>query len=171
MPPKVVHGINREVEEAATTKLDSQNRHMHILMVSLLPETDLYGCINIIFFQFLVYEVLFYIIYAKTHQWSTTSSNKSDNSDDATVSPNQNPVVSKSKSRKPSPRIVLDAIQGESNSTEDDSSSFWYSTMSRSPSQPPKLKGEPCTKKHMLPCKFISMVFKSPLRKEADVTL
>ncbi|KAK8686476.1 hypothetical protein V6N13_125501 [Hibiscus sabdariffa] len=37
--------------------------------------------------------------------------------------------------------------------------------MSGSPSQPPKFKGEPCTKKHMPPCKFISIVFKSPLRK------
>ncbi|KAE8735463.1 putative receptor-like serine/threonine-protein kinase [Hibiscus syriacus] len=101
----------------------------------------------------------------ETHQWSTTSSNKSDNSsDDASVSPVQNPIVSKTKLQKQSPRTVLDALQGESNSTEDDSSSFWDSTMSGSP-QPPKFKGEPYTRKQMSPYKFISMVFKSPLRK------
>ncbi|KAK8602003.1 hypothetical protein V6N13_058331 [Hibiscus sabdariffa] len=80
----------------------------------------------------------------ETRQWSTTSPNESGNT---SVSP------------------VQDALQGESNSTEDDSSSFWDSTMSGSTPQPPKFKGESCTKKQMSPYKFISLVFKSPLRK------
>ncbi|MBA0726508.1 hypothetical protein Golax_002332 [Gossypium laxum] len=101
----------------------------------------------------------------ETGQWSTRWSNKSDNSGEAFISPVQNSVVSKQKLQKPSPRTVLDALQGESNSTEDDSSSFWDSTMSGSPPQPPKFKGQSCIKKQMSPYKFVSMVFRSPLRK------
>ncbi|MBA0750712.1 hypothetical protein Gogos_002103 [Gossypium gossypioides] len=101
----------------------------------------------------------------ETGQWSTRWSNKSDNSGEASISPVQNSIVSKQKLKKPSPRTVLDALQGESNSTEDDSSSFWDSTMSGSPPQPPKFKGQSCIKKQMSPYKFVSMVFRSPLRK------
>ncbi|XWS70913.1 hypothetical protein CRYUN_Cryun03dG0091300 [Craigia yunnanensis] len=60
---------------------------------------------------------------------------------------------------------VLDALEGESNSTEDNSSSFGDSTMSGSPPQAPKFKGQSCIKKQMSPYKFISSFFSSPLRK------
>ena len=66
---------------------------------------------------------------------------------------------------KPSPRTVLDAVEGESISTEDDSSRFGGSTMSGSPPQAPKFKGQSCIKKQMSPYKFISSFFSSPLRK------
>lgn len=94
-------------------------------------------------------------------RWSNTS----DNSEEASISPVQNSIVSKRKLQKPSPRTVLDALLGESNSTEDDNSSFWDSTMSGSPPHPPKFKGQSFIKKQMSPYKFVSMVFRSPLRK------
>ncbi|XVF34273.1 hypothetical protein REPUB_Repub18cG0045300 [Reevesia pubescens] len=101
----------------------------------------------------------------ETRQWSSRWSNKSDQSDEAAISPVQNSIVSKAKVQKPSPRTVLDALEGESNSTEDDSSSFGDSIMSGSPPQAPKFKGQSCIKKQKSPYKFISSFFSSPLRK------
>ncbi|XVE71765.1 hypothetical protein DITRI_Ditri10aG0178100 [Diplodiscus trichospermus] len=96
----------------------------------------------------------------ETREWSSRWSNKSE-----TISPVQNSVASKTKVQKPSPRTVLDALEGESNSTEDDSSSFGDSTMSGSPPQAPKFKGQPSIKKQVSPYKFISSFFSSPHRK------
>ena len=59
--------------------------------------------------------------------------------------------------KKPSLRGVLNALEGESNSTEDDRSSFGDSTMSGSPPRASNFKGQSCIKKQM-----------SPLRKRKD---
>ncbi|XVF47765.1 hypothetical protein PTKIN_Ptkin03bG0136800 [Pterospermum kingtungense] len=101
----------------------------------------------------------------ETGQWSSRWSNKSDHrEEEEAISSVPNSIGSTRKAQKPSPRTVLDALEGESNSTEDDISSFGDSTVS-SPPQAPKSKGESCKKKPMSPYKFISSLFSSPLRK------
>ncbi|XVE80036.1 hypothetical protein DITRI_Ditri14bG0106600 [Diplodiscus trichospermus] len=107
----------------------------------------------------------------ETCQWGSTWSNKSDRSSEAALSPVQNSIVSKRKAQKPSPRTVLGALEGESNSTatEDDNSSFGDSIISGSPPRPPKFKGQSCIKKPMSPHKFISSLFRSPLRKRKSI--
>ncbi|OMO69296.1 hypothetical protein CCACVL1_19563 [Corchorus capsularis] len=100
----------------------------------------------------------------ETRQWSSRWSNESDQSVED-ISPVQNSIVSKRKAQKPSPRTVLDALEGESNSTEDDISSFGDSTMSGSPPPGRKIKEQSSIKKQMSPYKLISSIFSSPLRK------
>ncbi|KDP43801.1 hypothetical protein JCGZ_23009 [Jatropha curcas] len=74
---------------------------------------------------------------------------------------------SKIKIQNPSPRTVLDELDGESHSTEDDTISFEgsSSTESSSPSLPSKLKPESKSRKQMYGCKIISSFFTSSLRK------
>ncbi|EOY31720.1 LRR receptor-like serine/threonine-protein kinase [Theobroma cacao] len=100
----------------------------------------------------------------ETRQWSSSWSNRSDRSGEA-ICPVQNSIVSKRKLQKPSPRTVLKALEGESNSTEDETSSFGDSTISGSPPRAPKFKRQFCIMKQMSPYKLISSVFSSPLRK------
>lgn len=85
---------------------------------------------------------------ADTGQCSSRWSNKSDHSGE-----------------KRSPRNVLDVVEGESNSTEDYSSSLGGSTMSESPPQAPKFIQQSMNKQISSPYKFISSFFSSPLRK------
>ncbi|XVF70091.1 hypothetical protein PTKIN_Ptkin11bG0134300 [Pterospermum kingtungense] len=101
----------------------------------------------------------------ETSQCSSRWSNISDHSEEAAISPVQNSIVSPIKEQKHSPRTVLDVLEGESNTTEDDSSSFGGSTMSESPHQVPKFKGQSCINKQISPFKFISSFISSPLRK------
>ncbi|KAF2318341.1 hypothetical protein GH714_005521 [Hevea brasiliensis] len=76
------------------------------------------------------------------------------------------PVVSKVTSQKSSPRSVIDELDGESHSTEDDTISFEGSSITtESPSLPSKFKSESKIRKQMSACKIISSIFTSPLRK------
>ncbi|KAJ9162847.1 hypothetical protein P3X46_022589 [Hevea brasiliensis] len=76
------------------------------------------------------------------------------------------PVVSKVTSQKSSPRSVIDELDGESHSTEDDTISFEGSSITtESPSLPSKFKNESKIRKQMSACKIISSIFTSPLRK------
>ncbi|XP_043813235.1 probable receptor-like serine/threonine-protein kinase At5g57670 isoform X1 [Manihot esculenta] len=82
------------------------------------------------------------------------------------ASPVEKEIESKVKSQKPSPRSVLDGVDGESHSTEDDSISFEGSSITTdSPQLPSKFKTESKTRKQISACKIISAIFTSPLRK------
>lgn len=69
------------------------------------------------------------------------------------------------KSKNPSPRTVLDELEGESNTTEDDTFSFEDSSISQSPPLAPKFKSLSNPRKRMSPGRIFTSFFSSPLRK------
>ncbi|XP_052198694.1 probable receptor-like serine/threonine-protein kinase At5g57670 [Diospyros lotus] len=79
------------------------------------------------------------------------------------VSSIQKPQFPETKRGKPSPRRVLDLFEGESNSTEEDSSSFGDSNITESPPLAPGLKSESNLRKPPSPFKRISSFFRSSL--------
>lgn len=81
------------------------------------------------------------------------------------ASPVEKHIFQETKSENPSPRTVLDELEGESNTTEDDTFSFEDSSISQSPPQASKSKGLSVTRKRMSPGKFLTSIFSSPLRK------
>ncbi|KAJ6673491.1 hypothetical protein OIU85_012489 [Salix viminalis] len=64
-----------------------------------------------------------------------------------------------------SPRTVLDEIETESHSTEDDTFSFGGSSTTESPPMAANFNGQSKTKKQMSTCKLFSSIFASPMRK------
>ncbi|KDO62429.1 hypothetical protein CISIN_1g008650mg [Citrus sinensis] len=74
-------------------------------------------------------------------------------------------IFGETKSENPSPRTVLDELEGESNTTEDDTFSVEDSSISQSPPQAPKTKGLSNTRMRMSPGKFFTSILSSPLRK------
>lgn len=82
-----------------------------------------------------------------------------------TASPVENHITLKPKRPNPSPRTVLDELETESHSTEDDTFSSGDSSTTESPPLPPKFKGLSKTRKQMSAYKIISSFFTSPLRK------
>ncbi|KAJ6435530.1 hypothetical protein OIU84_000678 [Salix udensis] len=64
-----------------------------------------------------------------------------------------------------SPRTVLDEIETESHSTEDDTFSFGGSSTTESPPVAANFNGQSKTKKQMSTCKLFSSIFASPMRK------
>lgn len=72
-----------------------------------------------------------------------------------------------SKSQTCSPRTVLDALEGQSNSTEDDTFSTRVSSITDTPSTGSKMKSQ-CNilRKPQSPFRFIASLLASPLRRK-----
>lgn len=101
---------------------------------------------------------------AETCQLSSRWLNKSNDSG-RVASPVEKHIFGETKSENPSPRTVLDELEGESNTTEDDTFSVEDSSISQSPPQAPKPKGLSNTRMRMSPGKFFTSILSSPLRK------
>ncbi|KAL5773101.1 hypothetical protein ACOSP7_012717 [Xanthoceras sorbifolium] len=86
-----------------------------------------------------------------------------------TASPVRKHSVLETKTKIASPRTVLDELEGESNSTEDDTLSFEDSsitTQSPPPMRPNKFKGQSNRSwKGMSPGRFITSLFSSPMSR------
>ncbi|KAL9442469.1 hypothetical protein AB3S75_020892 [Citrus x aurantiifolia] len=100
----------------------------------------------------------------ETCQLSSRWLNKSNDSG-RVASPVEKHIFGETKSENPSPRTVLDELEGESNTTEDDTFSVEDSSISQSPPQAPKTKGLSNTRMRMSPGKFFTSILSSPLRK------
>ncbi|KAJ8767494.1 hypothetical protein K2173_017538 [Erythroxylum novogranatense] len=74
-------------------------------------------------------------------------------------------IQSETKSQSTSPRTVLDELEGESHSTEDDTSAFGSSSITESPPLTSKDTDHSKTRKQMSACRLISSIFASPLRR------
>ncbi|KAK2646561.1 hypothetical protein Ddye_021756 [Dipteronia dyeriana] len=88
-----------------------------------------------------------------------------------TASPVRKHSILKTMIKNASPRTVLDELEGESNSTEDDTFSFEDSSITTQSQSPPpmppnKFKNQSNkSKKGMSPGRFITSLFTSPMRK------
>ncbi|XP_028775425.1 probable receptor-like serine/threonine-protein kinase At5g57670 [Neltuma alba] len=73
---------------------------------------------------------------------------------------------SNSKTQTRSPRTVLDALEGQSNSTEDDTFSTRVSSITDTPSTGSKIKSQSNLRKPQSPFRFIASLLASPLRRK-----
>ena len=94
----------------------------------------------------------------------------SENDDDSarngrTTSSVEKHINSETRRLNSSPRTVLDGIEIESHSTEDDTFSFGGSSTTESPPMATNFNGQSKTKKQMSTCKLISSIFASPMGK------
>ncbi|KAH7545231.1 hypothetical protein FEM48_Zijuj01G0071700 [Ziziphus jujuba var. spinosa] len=103
---------------------------------------------------------------AESRESSSRWINKNTKSGPA-ISPSQNSIASETKNTSPSPRTVLDELETEYQSTEDDSTlSCGDSTITDTPPLGPKLRDQTNQRKQALsPCKFIFSFLGSPFRK------
>ncbi|CAK7344620.1 unnamed protein product [Dovyalis caffra] len=76
---------------------------------------------------------------------------------------------SETKRQNSSPRTVLDELEAESHSTEDDTYSSGGSSITESPPLDTNFDGQSKTKKQMSPYKLISSIFASPMRKRNKI--
>ncbi|GKV00512.1 hypothetical protein SLEP1_g13188 [Rubroshorea leprosula] len=97
--------------------------------------------------------------WTSTSTWSSNSNDSVRSREAASVVDKHNVPKGKME-EKASPRTVLDAL--------DDTCSVENSTISGSPLQGPKFKGQSNRKNHVSPCKIISSLFRSPLRKRKN---
>ncbi|KAF3452838.1 hypothetical protein FNV43_RR03271 [Rhamnella rubrinervis] len=82
------------------------------------------------------------------------------------ISPAHSSIVSETKSKNPSPRTVLDELETEYQSTEDDTFSCGDSTITDVPPMDPKFRNQSNQGKQGLsPCKLIFSLLGSPFRK------
>lgn len=82
------------------------------------------------------------------------------------ISPAQSSIVSETKSKNPSPRTVLDELETEYQSTEDDTFSCGDSTITDVPPLGPKFRNQSNQRKQgFSPCKLIFSFLGSPFRK------
>ncbi|KAH9806055.1 putative receptor-like serine/threonine-protein kinase [Citrus sinensis] len=105
-----------------------------------------------------------YLVLRGSRNHSNKWLNKSNDSG-RVASPVEKHIFGETKSENPSPRTVLDELEGESNTTEDDTFSVEDSSISQSPPQAPKTKGLSNTRMRMSPGKFFTSILSSPLRK------
>lgn len=104
----------------------------------------------------------FILLLAGTHEPSSRWFRK-DNQCERAVSPVLKQFISDSKTQTRSPRTVLDALEGQSNSTEDDTFSTRISSITDTPSMAPKSK-----RKSQSPFRRIASFLGSPLRRKSS---
>ncbi|KAJ7955745.1 Receptor-like kinase [Quillaja saponaria] len=103
--------------------------------------------------------------YSQDNQKSSSKWSNKDKQNDRATSPVHKHIISETKRNSLSPRTVLDELEGESNSTEDDTSSFGASSITESPSPAPSFKIQSKTRKPLSPYRIIASFLGSPLRK------
>lgn len=91
---------------------------------------------------------------------------KKDNFVDKANSPVLEDFISETKAQNSSPRTVLDALEGQSNSTEDDTFSTRVSSITCTPSSGPKIKGQSKLRKTQFSFRFIISFLGSPFRRK-----
>ncbi|KAL2338598.1 hypothetical protein Fmac_013044 [Flemingia macrophylla] len=83
------------------------------------------------------------------------------------TSPVLEDYISGTKAQNRSPRTVLDSIEGQSNSTEDDTFSTRVSSTTYTPSSDSKIKSRSKIRKHQFPFRFIISFLASPFRRKS----
>ncbi|XP_054807464.1 probable receptor-like serine/threonine-protein kinase At5g57670 isoform X2 [Prosopis cineraria] len=91
---------------------------------------------------------------------------KEDKQSDRRESPVLNAFISDSRTQTRSPRTVLDAFEGQSNSTEDDTFSTRVSSITDTPSMASKMKSKSNFRKPQSPFRLIASLLASPLRRK-----
>lgn len=96
---------------------------------------------------------------------SSSKSSTGSSDIDRAASPVLKHIVSDVKKEDPSPKTMLDEIEGDSQSTEDDTFSSGDTSIIEYPPMASHVKSKSKTRKQTSPCRIIASFFGSPLRK------
>lgn len=91
-----------------------------------------------------------------------------DNQGDKATSPDLKEFISEIKPHNSSPRTVLDSLEGQSNSTEDDTFSTMVSSITDTPSLDPKNKSRSKLRTPQSPLRRIASFLGSPFRRRSN---